>query len=711
MAFDKTKAMRNAERYLAQGKIRSAINEYKQVVEHDPKDFGTMNLLGDLYSKASEPRSAVTYYTIVAEHYSKQGFNQKAIAVYNKIAKIQPNSVDVSEKLAQLYKSKGSVKEAKSHYVVLAESYQAKGRITEALAMWKQIAILDPNNTEVFPTIAEMHLEQGEDAEASDAFAEAGNRYIAAGRTSEAVDSFNRALGIDFNNAKALRGLVDATVATGNIHNAIEQLRGLYNENPGQTGILAAMVDAHLRAEDPQEAEKTVIRLVEQEPASYSKLLDVAHYYLAKQDFDAASRMLSMASEHMLAGGQAETFSAAVNAVLEHRPEQLEALRLFVRYCTWQRDEAALKDSLQRLARVARKEESVDDERYALSQLVIVMPQDASFAERLREINALHGFEDEIPAGNGLFDERFYKASSNGSGDISAVPAETIATAFELVGAVIESSNGEMVSLVEGVDGDAGSFEIASDFAPASEPALENATEAEAEDESPEARLRREAESIRFYVDNGYVELAQKAIIDLESEFGNVPELADLRKYLGQQESIETIAATPEPPPADAAAVPVSTNSGLFDLGELRSELGLEEPESVDDSDYETKYQTAIAYQEMGLLEQAIAEFQDAAALVTPNDGTRRFFSCANLLGLCFMQSGMPKLAIKWYERALEIKNLNGDERQALWYELGLAFEAEGEAEEAERLFEQVYAENVDYRDVRSRLKNMMVTQ
>jgi pilus assembly protein FimV len=135
MGFDKIKAMRNAERYLAQGKIRSAISEYKQVVEHDPKDFGTMNLLGDLYSKAAEPNSAVTYYTIVAEHYSKQGFSQKAIAVYNKIAKIQPNSIDISEKLAELYKTKGSVKEAKSHYVVLAENYQAKGRTTEALAM------------------------------------------------------------------------------------------------------------------------------------------------------------------------------------------------------------------------------------------------------------------------------------------------------------------------------------------------------------------------------------------------------------------------------------------------------------------------------------------------------------------------------------------------------------------------------------------------
>ena len=65
--------MRNAEKFLAQGKIKAAIGEYKEVVENDPKDFGTMNLLGDLYTKASEPKAAIKYYSAVAEHYSKQG--------------------------------------------------------------------------------------------------------------------------------------------------------------------------------------------------------------------------------------------------------------------------------------------------------------------------------------------------------------------------------------------------------------------------------------------------------------------------------------------------------------------------------------------------------------------------------------------------------------------------------------------------------------
>src|SRR3954465_4942805 len=108
MVFDKTKAMRNPERHVDRGKIQSAIGEYKQVVANDPKDFGTLNMLGDMYAKSSETAKAVNCYTAVAEHYGKQGFAQKAIAVYNKISKLQPGSIEISAKLAELYRFKGS---------------------------------------------------------------------------------------------------------------------------------------------------------------------------------------------------------------------------------------------------------------------------------------------------------------------------------------------------------------------------------------------------------------------------------------------------------------------------------------------------------------------------------------------------------------------------------------------------------------------------
>jgi tetratricopeptide (TPR) repeat protein len=699
MVFDKTKAMRNAERYLAQGKIRAAIGEYKEVVDNDPRDFGTMNLLGDLYTKASEPKSAVAYYTTVSEHYSKQGFSQKAIALYNKISKIQPNSLAVSEKLAELYKTKGSVTEAKSHYVVLAENYQAKGRTIEALAMWKQIALLDPTNTEVYLTIAESCLKEGQTSEAVEAFTDAGDRFAKRGMFERADEAYAKALDLNGTNPRALNGFVEFEFAMNRPEKAAGRLRSILAEDRTNRDVLYLLIDCELKAGNIQEAEKTVIKLVEQEPANYPKLLDLANHHLAVNDFEGASRMLTMASEHLLAGGQAGEFASAVRAILQHEPDQLDAVRLLVRFCTWQRDEESLKDSLRQLAEVAKAKDSVEDERFALSQLVMIMPQEAGYAERLHKINAIHGFEEDEPVGRGLFDERFLKQNTkdglksapaaNGTSPsaVAGVPAD-----FAIVGAVIESSNGsvEQIAFPQETNGHVAADEL-------------TAIGVEVDD-SPASRLCREVDSVKFYIDSGYIELAEKAIEELATEFGNVSQVAELKAYLNGPGSPVSVSEN-----GSSEAKAANGNGKLFDIGEFRSELGLEDGDIADDSDFETKYQTATAYQEMGLLEQAIAEFQDAASLVQPNDGTRRFFQCANLLGHCFMLNGMPKLALKWYERALEIKNLNVEEKQALWYELGNVHEAEGNLEDAGKYFEQVYTENVDFRDVSERVKNMMV--
>jgi tetratricopeptide (TPR) repeat protein len=695
MVFDKTKAMRNAERFLAQGKIRLAITEYKQVVENDPRDFVTLNLLGDLYTKVSETTLAVKCYMAVAEYYAKQGFDQKAIAVYNKIAKIQPNSPTVTERLAELYRSKGAYAEAKSHYVILAESYQAKGRITEALAIWKQIALLDVNNTEVYESIAEAYLKEGQDSEAADAFSEAGLRFAKKGMHERALEAFHRSLEIDPLGQKALLGCVEESFFLGRQVEVIKRLENLHSKYPANRDLVYLLIDCYLSAGESERAEKTVIKLVEQEPANYPKFLDVARHYIEKSDMDGASRVLSMASEHLLAGGQALEFAEIVRKILAYDPENLEAVRLLVRFVTWQRDENALKDALRQLADLGRKFGCVEDERYALSQLALLMPHESAFAERLREINSAGGFEDIEPTANGLFDQRFYK---NGHSSVAAV-LDTQSNAAPVSAAIIADSLAQIsesdVSLDTGrLDENTGS-EAANDF---QEPELFELSEI---DESPEARLRRECDSIKFYIESGYAELAAKAIEELRAEFGETDEIRELRSLLGGAGAL-----------SNAEDSNTNANSGVFNLDEFRSELGLvdDEPEA-NDSDFDTQYQTAIAYQEMGLLEQAIAGFQEAASKVRPDDGTRRFFHCANLLGHCFMQNGMPKLATRWYQRALETPNLGTEEKLALWYELGVAAEADNDYEAANRYFEQVYAEDVDFRDVGDRLKNLIAAR
>ena len=678
MTFDKTKAMRNAEKYLSQGKIRAAISEYEQVVRFDAKDFGTINMLGDLYSKNADADAAIECYKTVADHYGKQGFAQKAIAVYNKISRLDPDSVEVWRRLGELYKQKGSLNESRAHFQKVATHYEKTFQRIEALAIWKEIALLDPSDTAAYLSLADSYLAENEVGEALEAYTEVGKRFAGKGEHEKAVGAYQKALSINKADAKALGGFVASQSALGRSKESAEMLTALLTDLPHSREIRFLLIDCLIEANEIAEAEKVVVKLVELEPANYPKFLELAHIYTDSGDVNSASRILSMSSEHMLVGGQAEEFNGLVNAVLEQDPDHLEALRLRARYCSWQRDEDALCRSLIKLAEVAKAADSVDDERVALLQLTMLRPQDAGYADRLREINAEHGFDSGD--GDGLFDKRFLKnGNASYPAEYSAPGEAPLVTFGEMAEPEAASSNGFAFSEVVaepagGLTGD-------------------------------DLRLQKEIDSIRFYIDSGYVELAEKAGNELRGEFGERPEIVALLEEIG---SVKALAAD-EPVDAPFSAEPQQIDLKTFDPNDFRRELGFEDSAQPDDSDYETHFNTAIAYQEMGLIEEAIKEFQEAVSLVKPNDGTRRFFSCANLLGHCFMQQQMPHLALKWYERALETGDLSKDEKQGLWYELAAAYEADGDAARAGQYFEQVYTENVNFRDVSERMKSLAV--
>jgi tetratricopeptide (TPR) repeat protein len=109
----------------------------------------------------------------------------------------------------------------------------------------------------------------------------------------------------------------------------------------------------------------------------------------------------------------------------------------------------------------------------------------------------------------------------------------------------------------------------------------------------------------------------------------------------------------------------------------------------------------------MDLFEDALEEFQMAANLSAPGDGTPRYLQCCNLLGHCFMRTGVPELAVKWFTKGLNAPGASDDERMALSYEVGVAHEQAGDLQRALEFFTEVYGINVSYRNVSERLRTL----
>ncbi len=170
--------------------------------------------------------------------------------------------------------------------------------------------------------------------------------------------------------------------------------------------------------------------------------------------------------------------------------------------------------------------------------------------------------------------------------------------------------------------------------------------------------------------------------------------------------AIKPVAKAPAVPvsqqkPAPKAPTPVESGPLKEVFDEFRAELG---EMGAEDEDLETHYNLGIAFREMGLLEEAISEFQKVAKATDNGKPFRYTMQCSTLLGLAFMEKGQPGIAALWYERALQTPDMESESILALRYDLGVAQESAGEPEAALKSFSQVYAANIDYRDVAERI-------
>jgi len=201
---------------------------------------------------------------------------------------------------------------------------------------------------------------------------------------------------------------------------------------------------------------------------------------------------------------------------------------------------------------------------------------------------------------------------------------------------------------------------------------------------------------------NGNVFTSDQFLSDLAKEIDDLG-LDQLTPTKSQE------ADTPAEPVATASAkadTSAVTESGplkeVFD--EFRAELG---EMGAEDEDLETHYNLGIAFREMGLLEEAIGEFQKVAKANDRGKVFRYAMQCSTLLGLAFMEKGQPNIAAIWYERALNTPGIDSESKLALRYDLGVAQESAGDLEAALKSFSQVYAVNIDYRDVAERIASL----
>jgi tetratricopeptide (TPR) repeat protein len=233
-------------------------------------------------------------------------------------------------------------------------------------------------------------------------------------------------------------------------------------------------------------------------------------------------------------------------------------------------------------------------------------------------------------------------------------------------------------------------------------------------------------DQLDFFIEQDLHEDAIRLLGKMESEFPEDPEVAERRLALKAKgvllEEVVAVADEPEELFADEeesyidlakeleaemaeeeAMVDEATGRGKEEalLDEVFREFQKGVAEQLSDADTETHFNLGIAYKEMGLLPEAIREFQ-----VSSRD-PKLFVECCSMIGVCYVEQGMWTQAADWYEKALQAPDLELDARLALSYDLASTFESAGESQRAAELFEEIASSSPGYRDVTSRLDSL----
>lgn len=104
-------------------------------------------------------------------------------------------------------------------------------------------------------------------------------------------------------------------------------------------------------------------------------------------------------------------------------------------------------------------------------------------------------------------------------------------------------------------------------------------------------------------------------------------------------------------------------------------------------------------------IDQAIDCFQRAA-----EDPSRKA-TAGNMLGRCFMTKKLYTLAITQFKRALVGLEMMTDTKKDLLYNLALSYEMTNEIERAKAEYTKIYEVDINYRDVKERVENLMLRE
>jgi pilus assembly protein FimV len=385
MAYNKSKYVEAAQKLLNQGKVAQAIAEYQQILKYEPRDQVTLMTIGELYIRQGETFQAIDYFERLAQLFVSDGFLTKAIAVYKRIAKLAPEEIRPLEKLADLYVQQGVMSEARPLFLQLAELHLKNNKQPEAVALLKKLLLAEPDNLRIQVRLADLYAAMGQSGEALEVYISAAQRALARGDQAECERLADKALTIDAKNLPALIVKARSFSSVGNVTQAAEILEKVPDlDKGGEPAEL--LLDLYLKNSKWDEATAMALKIFSSDEKNFGATQKVTEALLEQGQGERAMSLLSRIRIPMIDAGEHEGVAHLLNELAARLPDRLEPLEWLVDSYGRTSDSFRLPDALANLGDALTAAGKLERAKETFEQLLEREPESESAKRKLNDV-------------------------------------------------------------------------------------------------------------------------------------------------------------------------------------------------------------------------------------------------------------------------------------------------------------------------------------
>lgn len=698
MKKDRYEIEARAEDSVRRGKYNDAVKQYQKLLVGDERDIPVRNTLSEIYFKLDKKDKALKELREVGFLYEKRGMFAMAIAVFKRINRLNPADVEVAKHLAALFERQGFISEAKAEYSKLAMRLEAKKEAGEAMALYEKLLKIDREDIQVRLALANLYIQEKMDGKAVDQLNEVAEINLRNESIKEAREAVDRARALIKDHPRTLANLIDVLRKENKLKEALKLVDEILEKDKDNLKALYLSGNLYLKEMDFEKAEKIFQRIITLRPTESEARIRLGQILIQKGLLDKAFDLYEPLVDALLRKSRGDKAIGLLGLLISSRKIHLPTLEklaavykarkqaqnqlivcrvLWEQYCN-KRDKAKMLKTLR--------------------ELVSLVPENDSYYYQLQKLKAEMGLAEEEETA--VASERMAESEKVIRANLAKVELYAEQGLFRNARRILEGLKirfpGEPRVLKKIEELESRPPELDTDEIPER---VEKVAEKEEQlfgenmeryldelDRPPaETRGRKGVTTSELFLDMD--------IIPFDAFPGVKRRFYDLTARIEEEKN--ALQGVIDLQRQGEALIDEQELSAI--LAEFRRDV----EEKVGSRDVQSRFNLGIAFYEQDLVEEAIREFRIAA-----EDPSLRA-ECYSLISGCYRKKNELVEAAKWAARALDLSPEGGFQSFAIKYDLAAILEKLKKKKQALELYQEIKNWDKDYREVGTKIETL----